>query len=1269
MLLDRFKFNFSKAPVGLLYKINIGLIIVMLVVAIGLFFVNTASAGITLNTQLPAKDFNVPSGSLSKALATYSAQAGVVLVFDPILTDGRISSGIQGKYDVSDGFAILLKGTELAVVSDANGEYTLKRNPKVVNDSSNLPDQISLKETVIRAKRYYDIGPMPGLGLTKEEIPGNVQSITAKQIKEANSLSITDLMNTHLQSVNVNDYQSNPFQMDVTYRGFTASPQLGTSQGLSVFLDGIRVNEPFGDVVNWDMIPLNALSGIDVFPGSNPLFGLGTLGGAIAMKTKSGFKDVGGTTQILTGSFGRKQLQASYGGNNGVVAGFVAANLFMEDGWRDNSPSRVNQVFGKVEWRNDTLQLGLSTLLAQNKLVGNGLLPSEAIQQDPSSVFTSPDETRNRLAQFQLTGIWDITDNFNITGQLYRRNSVRKASTADINTDFSGYATRRPAAGEQVLPGYADANLDGLPDYNALPFNVAADAGGNALDTNGNRLQIDDGTGNLITNPASNGVPLVGSNFNTVAHPNQASVTAQDGVTQIPLWTYNPLFNSVDVVNTPAPGIYNTALPADYYKFAKTNWANKALILSSGKFPTASDQSRPDGFGAVYAYNPSIPGEVSGQYSDGNGFYVQLYTLPVINTAEAYVVDQNGNLVPKISKSFTDNTLGKPVILAVTDANGNVIQRDGGLADPRTGITRNGTGYVDGTPNAIITKTQIDQVADGGAMQLNWNLDKHKFMVGASLDISNASYASQQYLGIFDASHRGYIDPASLGYEYYAATNPVGLNDFSGKSSTRSLYASETWAPVPSLSLTAAARYNSTRINNLLAVNNIIGVKGPNSFLNQIDFGALCTDKNGDGTIDAATECPTGLDGYLIPFGPDQAYGLGALGGPERERFSYHSLNPSLGGTWQVNEKLNTYANWSRGARTPTVIELGCAFDNTQVPYLTAPDGTVITRARTLQERRFCTLPSTLSGDPYLKQVRSETFETGFRGRITEDIEWNASVYRTNLNDDIYFVSFQPDRSFFQNIGDTRRQGLELGLKGKSGRATFRLNYSLTDATFQSAFKMASPNNSSAGANQYDVSVQSSGNQRIELSDYQQIQVRPGDRMPGVPLHNINASVSYDVTDRWTVGLTAVLHSDAFVRGNENNKHKAGAATPISGLCQRLVDDGAGGFNTEDYNCDIARPDFRYGGKTAGYAVFNFQTSYKLDKGLTLGLLVNNIFDREYASAGRLGINAFSPSVNGAIGPSGFNYNSNDWRSSTFLAPGAPRAAWVSLTYDFDAEK
>jgi outer membrane receptor protein involved in Fe transport len=263
---------------------------------------------------------------------------------------------------------------------------------------------------------------------------------------------------------------------------------------------------------------------------------------------------------------------------------------------------------------------------------------------------------------------------------------------------------------------------------------------------------------------------------------------------------------------------------------------------------------------------------------------------------------------------------------------------------------------------------------------------------------------------------------------------------------------------------------------------------------------------------------------------------------------------------------------------------------------------------------------------------------------LTEDIEWNASIYRTDLTDDIYFVSVNATQSYFQNIGKTRRQGLEMGVKGKVGKASIGLNYSLTDATFQSEFTLASPNNSSAGS-VYDISYDKEGT-------FEQIKVKPGNRMPGIPLHNLNANFSYDVTDQWNIGLNMIMHSEAFLRGNENNKHKAGPASPITGpIC--------GG-----YLCTIERTGFGEG-KTAGYTVFNFQTSYKITPEWILGMQVNNLFDKEYASAGRLGLNAFSPSIRGAIGESGFNYNSADWQGSSFLGIGAPRSAFFTLSYQF----
>ena len=141
-------------------------------------------------------------------------------------------------------------------------------------------------------------------------------------------------MNRRLTGVYVNEMQGNPFQPDVSYRGYTASPLLGTPQGLSVYMDGVRLNQPFGDVVSWDLIPRLAISSIALMPGSNPLFGLNTLGGALAMQTKDGRSDPGTTVQGHL-----RQPQAPGASNSSTAARsasglnwYVAGNLFAEDG-------------------------------------------------------------------------------------------------------------------------------------------------------------------------------------------------------------------------------------------------------------------------------------------------------------------------------------------------------------------------------------------------------------------------------------------------------------------------------------------------------------------------------------------------------------------------------------------------------------------------------------------------------------------------------------------------------------------------------------------------------------------------------------------------------------------------------------------------------------------------------------------------------------------------------------------------------------------------
>lgn len=1235
-----------------------------------------------LNTQLPPEQdeqflvpisVDMPVQPLGAALRQFAIQTNLSLTVDSALILEKKARALKGRMSRQEALRRLLEGSGLEGKIDGTKVLIQKQQIKAEDKNIQL-DQIN-----VRAKRFYEVGPLPGLALTKEEIPGNVQSITAKEIKESHALSLTDLMNSKLQSVNVNDYQSNPFQMDVQYRGFTASPQLGTAQGISVFLDGIRVNEPFGDVVNWDMLPLNALSGLDVFPGSNPIFGLGTLGGALAMRTKSGFDGNSLDMEVLGGSFGRKQLQVSAGGNNGVIAGFAAGTFFMEDGWRDDSPSKVNQLFGKAEWQNERARLGLSMLYAGNKLTGNGLLPQQMVDQNPKQVYTSPDESKNDLLQFQLSGVWDVTDTFNITGQIYNRKSKRKSHTSDVNENFGG-ADGNPATAStkdstrQLLRGLPDINRDGLPDYNDYANNVAADKNYFALDRNGNtQYEVDingdpvvDASGQYILNSNFDIDNLAyGTNFDTQAIANQAQVPAQDASGNVVWnWIIDPRSN-LDDYESPSnvPGAFNaTVASPEYARLVRFTWENRgaslvtnsSLVRAAG-FQPYSQVAHP-GRGSLSFYydilSSGLGGGIYGGYTDANGFYhdyVELLT-PVNQSTVA------GLCPTGAAGAYASGP-------CVQDAYGRQIYRDGkySVIDDGSGIPRVATGYIEGTPTAIFNDTQIDQLGKGGAVQLNWNLDKHKFMLGASYDTSDSSYVSKQYLGFLDANRHGYTAPDQLGWEYFANSkeNGYGLNDFKGDNTTKSLYFSETWTPIKTLNITAAARYNHTVLNNQLAVNRFTKFGDVNRILNLLNWLTLCTDNNNNGIVEAS-ECPTGVDGYVVPFSPlgiplvdDFGNNIYGMDPGEKERFKYRSFNPSLGVTWQAREDLNLYGNISRGARTPTTIELGCALDESPVFDKIDPiTGQPVYVPRTYRERRSCNLPGAMSGDPYLKQVRSKSLEFGARGNLTEDLEWNASVYRTDLTDDIYFVSVNAIQSYFQNIGNTRRQGLEFGLKGKAGKASFGINYGLTDATFQSELSLTSPSNSTAG-NVYDLKNGVDGT-------YGQIKVKPGSRMPGVPLHNLNMNLGYEITDKWNIGLNMIMHSEAFVRGNENNKHKAGRASPIYPI-ECLQADGT-------FNCQIERADWREG-KTAGYTVFNLQTSYKISPEWTFGMQVNNLFDKEYASAGRLGLNAFSPSIRGAIGESGFNYNSADWQGTSFLGIGAPRSAFFTLSYQFVPDK
>jgi outer membrane receptor protein involved in Fe transport len=302
--------------------------------------------------------------------------------------------------------------------------------------------QFATAETLeLKEVEVISTTPLQGIGLPIEKVPASVQTVKAKELETQKSTSIADFMNNNLLGVSVNETQNNPYQPDILFRGFSASPLLGTPQGLSIFQDGVRVNEPFGDAVNWDLIPVNAIAGINLIPGSNPVFGLNTLGGALSVVTKNGRTHQGGAIEHSFGSWGRKNTMAEYGGvsADNSIDYFISGNYFDEDGWRDFSPTEVKQIFGKVGWQNDTSRLELSYTGAENDMIGNGLIQKELMDEfGDETINTRPDQTKNTLSFLNLNGSHWLSDATELTGNVYYRRSNRKTLNGDINDDFNG---------------------------------------------------------------------------------------------------------------------------------------------------------------------------------------------------------------------------------------------------------------------------------------------------------------------------------------------------------------------------------------------------------------------------------------------------------------------------------------------------------------------------------------------------------------------------------------------------------------------------------------------------------------------------------------------------------------------------------------------------------------------------------------------------------------------------------------------------------------
>ena len=318
--------------------------------------------------------------------------------------------------------------------------------------------------------------PLPGFDVPLDQVPAPVQTATAADIDDSGALDLSDFLKRRAAGVHINEMQGNPFQADVSYRGYTASPLLGTPQGLSIYMDGVRMNQPFGEVVSWDLIPRLAVASSTLMPGSNPLFGLNTLGGALVLQTKDGQTQKGTTLQGLYGSYLRRAIEFEHGGarKTGTLNWYVAGNLFGEDGWRDDSPSDVRQLFGKLGWQRGRTGLTVSAAEANNSLTGNALQELRLLDRDYRSVYTKPDTTDNRSTWLNATLRRAHSERLTFSGNVYYRDIASKTQNGDVNEgslDQDLYQTSAAERAALSTAGYTNVPATGATAANTpFPF-------------------------------------------------------------------------------------------------------------------------------------------------------------------------------------------------------------------------------------------------------------------------------------------------------------------------------------------------------------------------------------------------------------------------------------------------------------------------------------------------------------------------------------------------------------------------------------------------------------------------------------------------------------------------------------------------------------------------------------------------------------------------------------------------------------------------------
>lgn len=344
---------------------------------------------------------------------------------------------------------------------------------------------VALPEVVVSAT------PLPSndvSGIEINKVPGDISVVTSKEFIQQYSPSVTTAITSHVPAAVALSVDGSDLSPDLFYRGFDASRISGTSAGLAVYENGVRINENFGDAVNLDLIPPIALASSEIYT-NNPIFGLNALGGAINFTTKNGFTFHGGDVTILGGSYGRANAFGEFGKQSGNYSFYFAGDVYRDGGYRPFGAQNAQRFLVDLGYRSQDSETHLIGQFGRSLLGVQGVTPQVLVQQQYNSVFTTPQTTNNQAGQAQLLSRFDLSPHWSVASSFYVRqfdqfhtdgNDADVTDCGDIDGQNGGTLCQQPLVGNQTSSQlqFRTANGGTIPSMgantDAFPYGTTA---------------------------------------------------------------------------------------------------------------------------------------------------------------------------------------------------------------------------------------------------------------------------------------------------------------------------------------------------------------------------------------------------------------------------------------------------------------------------------------------------------------------------------------------------------------------------------------------------------------------------------------------------------------------------------------------------------------------------------------------------------------------------------------------------------------------------